>query len=192
MKKATAIDKSLVVNLLTASFGENQSVNYIIRQNDKRSKHIRALMDYSFEVCSLFGEVWLSDDRKACALVLYPQQKRTTFKIILLDLGLIFRAIGIRGIQKTLNREAKIKELQPKEKMAYLWFIGVDITDQHQGIGSQLLKEVVADATLKNLPVYLETSTDRNLPWYERFGFEIYNELKLSYTLFFLKREPDK
>lgn len=192
MKKAIANHKSLVVDLLTTSFAENQSVNYIIRQNDKRLKHIRALMDYSFEVCSLFGEVWLSNDHKACALVLYPQQKKTTFKVILLDIRLIFRAIGVSGIQKTLNREALVKELQPKEKMAYLWFIGVDTTAQHQGIGSKLLKEVIADATVKNLPIYLETSTVKNLPWYQRFGFEIYNKLELSYALFFLKREPDK
>jgi hypothetical protein len=192
MKKVTAIDKSVVVDLLTASFAENQSVNYIIRQNDKRSKHIRALMDYSFEICSLFGDVWLSEDRNACALVLYPQQKKTTFKVILLNIGLIFRAIGISGIQKTLDREARIKKLQPKEKMAYLWFIGVNIANQHQGIGTKLLKEIVADAALKKLAVYLETSTVKNLPWYERLGFKIYNELELGYTLFFLKREPDK
>ena len=192
MKQAAANDKSLVVDLLTASFAENQSVNYLIRQNDKRSKHIRALMDYAFEVCFLFGEVWLSDDRNACALVLYPQQKKTTLKVILLDIGLIFRALGVSGIQKTLDREARIKKLQPKEKMAYLWFIGVNVANQHKGIGTKLLKEVVADAALKNLPVYLETSTVKNLPWYERLGFKIYNELELGYTLFFLKREPDK
>ncbi|XHR95546.1 GNAT family N-acetyltransferase [Mucilaginibacter sp. UC70_90] len=192
MKKATANDKALVIDLLTASFDENQSVNYIIRQDSQRVKHIRALMDYSFEVCSLFGEVWLSDNHKACALVLYPQQKKTTLKTILLDIQLIFRAIGVNGIKNALNREAQIKQLQPKVEMAYVWFIGVNIKDQYQGIGTKLLKEVIAEAALKNQPVYLETSTVKNLPWYERLGFKIYNELAFGYTLFFLKREPVK
>lgn len=75
--------------------------------------------------------------------------------------------------------------------MVYLWFIGVDPDQQHRGIGSALLGEIIADASNRNLPVYLETSTRRNLPWYERFDFEVYDQLVLDYTLFFLKYIPD-
>lgn len=192
MVRAKQEDKELVVSILVKSFKENQSVNFIVRQDDIKLKRIHTLMDYSFEVCRLFGEVWLSDDRKACALTLFPHQKRTTFKSVWLDIRLIQHAIGIRGIQKTLNREVQIKKLQPKENMIYLWFIGVDPVNQDKGVGSNLLKEIIATSIDKNLPIYLETSTLKNIPWYEHFGFKIYNELELGYTLFFLKREPDK
>jgi ribosomal protein S18 acetylase RimI-like enzyme len=181
---------ALVVELLTRSFKDNQSVNYIIRQDGKSEQRIRALMDYSFKVCLMFGDVWLSADRKACALVLYPHQKKITFKSVWLDLKLIVKAIGISGIGKTLNREAEIKKLQPKEPMAYLWFIGVNPLDQHQGKGGKLLWEVITNAGKQGLPVYLETSTLRNLPWYEYFGFQIYGQLDLGYELYFLKRLP--
>ncbi len=40
-----------------------------------------------------------------------------------------------------------------------------------------------------NRPIYLATSTMKNLPWYKKSGFEVYNELDLGYNLFFLKRE---
>jgi len=192
MITATQDDKKLVKNILANSFKDNQSVNFIVRQDRIKLKRIHALMDYSFEVCHLFGKVWLSDDRKACALTLLPNQKRTTLQSIWLDVRLIFQAIGLGGIQKTLNREAAIKKLQSKEKMIYLWFIGVEPIHQNTGIGSNLLKEIVADANNKSLPVYLETSTIKNLPWYEHFGFKIYNKLELGYSLFFLKHEPDK
>jgi len=148
-------------------------------------------MDYSFEVCRLFGEIWLSDEKKACVLVLYPDLKHISLKSIWLDMKLIFQSIGLNNIPRVLNREAQVKKLQPKTKMAYLWFIGVDPLHQHQGIGSLLLEEIIANANSKNLPVYLETSTIENLPWYKSFGFEIYNKLELSHTLFFLKHEPD-
>ena len=192
MKTATINEKQIVVDLLTLSFMDNQSVNYIIRQDERKAKRIRALMDYSYEVCKEFGEVWLSDDAKACALVLYPQRKRTTIKSIWLDLKLIFQAIGLENIQKAFGRESKIKKQQPKINMMYLWFIGVDPEHQHLGIGSSLLKEVLEKAGNENLPTYLETSTLINLPWYEKYGFEIYNRLELGYTLFFLKHEPNK
>jgi GNAT superfamily N-acetyltransferase len=192
MKTATINEKQIVVDLLTLSFMDNQSVNYIIRQDERKTKRIRALMDYSYEVCKEFGEVWLSDDEKACALVLYPQSKRTTITSIWLDLKLIFQAIGLNNIQKALHRESKIKKQQPQINMMYIWFIGVDPQHQHLGIGSSILKEVLEKAENENLPTYLETSTLKNLPWYERYGFEIYNRLELGYTLFFLKHEPNK
>lgn len=185
-------DKALVVNLLSRAFDANQSVNYIIRQDAKRARNIRILMQYSFEVCSRFGDIWLSDDCKACALVLYPHLKRTTLTSLWLDLQLIFKAIDIRNIEKMLEREFMIKSRRPKEPMAYLWFIGVEPDEQRKGIGSWLLQQIFVEAGKKNLPVYLETSVQVNLPWYERFGFEVYNRLFLGYMLYFFKREPAK
>jgi GNAT superfamily N-acetyltransferase len=192
MKNADYKDNNLVIDILTKSFDTNQSVNYIAKQDGKRLKRIRALMDYSFEVCYMFGDVFLSDDRKACALILYPDKKKTTLKSILLDIKLIFSCIGVENIKKALVRESKIKQLQPKTTMYYLWFIGVDPEHQNEGIGSILLHEIINDSKNKQRPIYLETSTLKNLPWYKKYGFQIYNELELSYKLFFLKRELDK
>ena len=189
MKKANYYDKDLVVNILTKSFETNQSVNYIVKQDKKRIKRIRALMDYSFDVCYLFGDVFLSDNEKACALLLYPDKKSTTFKSILLDLKLVFSCIGIENIKKALARESKIKQLQPESIMSYLWFIGVYPQYQSQGIGNKLLNSIIEDSDKKQRPIYLETSTLKNLPWYKKFGFQIYNELDLTYKLFFLRKE---
>lgn len=174
MTKARIEDRHLIIDILSQAFLDNQSVNYIIRQDEKKLERIRALIGYSVEVCSLFGEVLLSLDKKACALILYPHLKRTTLKSILLDIQLIFRVIGLSGIGKVVKREALIKEKQPKEPMAYLWFIGVSPISQYTGIGSGLLREVLAEAERKGLPVYLETSTEKNLLWYEGFGFRVY------------------
>lgn len=182
-------DKSLIVDILTNSFDANLSVNYIVQQDKKRLKRIQALMDYSFEVCYGFGKVCLSDDRRACALILFPDQKRTSLKSILLDARLILSCVGIGNIMKAISRESKIKNLQPKELMYYLWFIGVDPGYQHTGTGTKLLNEIIEDSSRQKRPIFLETSTLKNIPWYKKFGFNTYNELDLGYKLFFLKRE---
>lgn len=189
MKKAAHKDKSLVVDILTKSFDTNQSVNYIVKQDEKREKRIQALMDYSFEVCTVFGDVFLSDDKKACALIVYPDKKKTTLKSILLDIKLIFQAVGLGNISKTLKREKLITTIQPKVPMSYLWFIGVDPLTQGRGIGSKMLQEIIDYSNSNNRPIYLETSTVKNLPWYEKFGFEVYNEKELTYHLYFFKRD---
>jgi len=186
MKRADYSDKTIVIEILSQSFYDNQSVNYII--NHQRNKNeIAALMEYSFEQCYLFGDVFLSDDQKACALILYPQKKHFSIKGVWLDIKLIFKAIGILKVLKALNRESAIKKLHPKIDMAYLWFIGVLPGWQHKGIGSKLLSDLIEVKSTENLPMFLETSTINNIPWYKKFGFEVYAELELGYKLYFLK-----
>lgn len=189
MKKAKYTDKALVVDILTKSFETNQSVNYIVKQDEKRIKRLSALMDYSFEVCIAFGDVFLSNDNKACALIVYPDKKKATLKSTLLDLKLIFQSVGFENISKTLKREKLISSIQPKIAMSYLWFIGVDPVAQNQGIGGKLLQEIIDYSNNNNRPIYLETSTVKNLPWYEKFGFEVYSEQDLTYHLYFFKRD---
>jgi ribosomal protein S18 acetylase RimI-like enzyme len=193
MTRANVKQKNLIVGMLVTTFKDNQSVNFIVRQDEKRLKRIAALMDYSFEMCYHFGDVWLTGRQDGCALTLYPHLKKFSLLAIWLDIKLIFQAIGITGIFKALKRERLIKKIQHKKPMAYLWFIGVEPSAQHTGRGSQLLEEIIELATKNELPVYLETSTLANLPWYKKFSFEIYNQLDMGYTLFFLKRNlPEK
>lgn len=188
MIEAGSNDKSLVIDILTKAFDNNKSANYIVKQDAKRIKRLEALMAYSFEMCFRFGKVYLSDDKKGCALILYPD-KKSTLNSVLLDVKLILRAIGVENIGKALKRESAIKAIQPKVPMYYLWFIGVDPSFKNQGIGAKLLTQVIKDSECEKRPVFLETSTLQNLPWYEKFGFETYNDLDLSYKLFFLKRD---
>jgi ribosomal protein S18 acetylase RimI-like enzyme len=192
MIKANNEDKKLIVDILTNSFESNQSVNFIVRQDAERVKRISALMDYSFELCFHFGDVWLSDNREACALILYPHLKKLSIRAVWLDIKLIFQAIGISGVLKALKRETQIKDVQPNIAKSYLWFIGVNPLAQHFGFGSQLLHEIIDRANFLKLPLYLETSNVANIPWYQSYGFEIYDELDLGYTLYFLKKRLDK
>ncbi len=189
MIRAELKDKNLIADILTKSFKDNKSVNYIVKQDDKREQRLRSLMEYSFDICYHFGDIFLTDDKKGCALVVLPDEKKTTVKSVLLDLKLIFSCIGLSNIGKAMSREGKIKKLQPKELLYYLWFIGVDPGEQHKGIGSSLLTEVINEAKSKQRTICLETSTLTNIPWYEKFGFKIYNELDFGYKLFFLKKE---
>lgn len=188
MMTAQYQDKELAVDILSKSFDDNKSVNYIVKQDDKRKERIRRLMEYSFEVCYSFGKVFLSDDREGCALIVLPDTKKTTPKSILWDLGLIVSCTGLANISKTMAREKKIKDLQPKGALYYLWFIGVAADHQNKGIGSVLLNEIMEDARRMKRTICLETSTQKNLPWYQKNGFTIYNELDLGYKLFLLKK----
>jgi GNAT superfamily N-acetyltransferase len=189
MITAKYTDKSLVVDILSHSFDDNQSVNYIVKQDKKRARRIENLMKYSFDMCFYFGTVFLSDDRKACALILWPDKKKSNFRSILMEIKLIFFCISLSNIKRVIDREARIKKIKPQELMYYLWFLGVDPKEQNKGIGGGLMKDIVKKSIMDLRPIYLETSTLKNIPWYQKFGFKIYNQLDLGYQLFFMKKE---
>jgi len=190
MVKANANDKQTVVSILSKSFNENRSVNYVLRRDSSRESRLKKLMEYSFDYCSNFGEVFLSEDRKACALIVLPDKRKTNFKSIYLDLKLALTCVGLANLGKVMKRESKIKSLHPKTPMYYLWFIGVDPDVQNKGLGSKLLKQLIERGKELSRPIYLETSTPKNLPWYEKFGFSVYNVLDdFGYRLFCLKAE---
>ena len=189
MLKAENEDKDWITETLTKSFIDNKSVNYIVKQDARREKRLKALMDYSFEMCRFFGEVYVSDDKKACALLLFPDHKKTTFRTLLLDTQLAFSAIGVSNISKVMRREAIINKQHPKGPLYYLWFIGVMPSEQGRGIGSKLLQEIISESVSQKRTICLETSTLKNVPWYKKKGFTVYNELDFGYPLIFKKKD---
>lgn len=185
MIKGTREDKSLVIDILSKAFDKNNSVNFVVKQDAKRMNRICALMDYSFEVCYRFGDIFLSDDKKACALILYPDKQKATIR---LDLKLVFNCIGLSRAKKVLDRNAKIKSCYPTKELAYLWFIGVDPEQQGKGLGTVFLKEVIAFTNEMKRPMYLETSMLQNLPFYKNLGFEVYQELNFGHQLYLMRK----
>ena len=88
MIRAAYTDKDLIIDILTQSFKNNKSVNYVVKQDKNRLKRIRVLMEYSFNLCWEFGEIYLTEDRNGVALILFPYLKKTTVKSIGWDLKL--------------------------------------------------------------------------------------------------------
>jgi ribosomal protein S18 acetylase RimI-like enzyme len=77
----------------------------------------------------------------------------------------------------------------------YLLLLGVDPSRQGQGIGACLMEPVLARADAEGLPCYLESFNARNLPFYERHGFQVVVEDDLPNGgphFWTMKREPSK
>lgn len=189
MTKVDHCDKNRIIDILTQSFLDNKSVNYVIKQDSRRNQRIQALMDYSCNLCSEFGKVYVNESNKAVALVMYPDKKKASIKTVLWDLEFICKSTGVGNIKKALHREAKIKKEHPHIPFTYLWFIGTESSEQGKGIGTALMSQIISESEKLNRPIYLETSTDRNIPWYQKFGFQIYRELDFGYKLYCMKRE---
>lgn len=189
MKRAENSDRDAIIHILVDSFRDNKSVQYIIHPHDKKELRLKRLMEYAYDVCKLFGDVFITDDKSGCALIVKPDKKKISLKSMLLDAKFVIHCLGLSNAKKAMNREAKIKAHHPDGLLYYLWFIGVDPGKQSQGIGSSLLKEVISEGRKDNRIICMETSTLKNISWYQSFGFTIYQKLDFGYELFCLKKE---
>jgi GNAT superfamily N-acetyltransferase len=189
MRTATSNDKTLILDILCASFDSNISVNAIIPQDARRASRIRALMDYAFEQCHTSGKIFINHSHDGCALVLHSWQEVTDIRSIWQSLLCTFRGPGISMLPSLLKRQKKIKEKYPFENYVYLWFIGVMPSQQNQHKGAALLNAVIDHAATVKRPILLETSIQRNVSWYQKSGFDLYQTIEVPHELYLLKKE---
>jgi ribosomal protein S18 acetylase RimI-like enzyme len=61
----------------------------------------------------------------------------------------------------------------------YLMILGVDPRHQGQRVGSMLIQSMLAHADAQQLRCYLETAKPRNVPFYQKHGFEVVEEAEI-------------
>lgn len=182
-------EKQFVLDIITEAFDKNKSANYVIKQDKKRVQRLRSLIGYSYNICKRYGKIYVNENEKAVCLVNYPHYKKNLFFSIGQDLKLILNAIGVKKLPLVLKRESVIKGNHPKEPFCHLWYIAVHSSAQGNGNGTRLLQTVIEEHDSKNLPIYLETSMDENVPWYEKNGFEVYKENRdFGFTTYMIRR----
>jgi ribosomal protein S18 acetylase RimI-like enzyme len=83
-------------------------------------------------------------------------------------LGPVFKPIE-------LDRKANMKG----GPFIYLPALGVASEFQGQGLGGRLLGALIAESEQAGIPLYLETESESNVRWYEKFGFESVKRINL-------------
>ncbi|HEY0817127.1 MAG TPA: GNAT family N-acetyltransferase [Rhizobacter sp.] len=79
-----------------------------------------------------------------------------------------------------LSTFEKMGQWHPQEPHWYLAMIGADPKVQGTGIGSQLMRTALARCDSQGALAYLETANPRNVPLYQRFGFEVIGEIQVG------------
>jgi ribosomal protein S18 acetylase RimI-like enzyme len=72
---------------------------------------------------------------------------------------------------------ALMDSFHPDEPHWYLSMIGVDPARQGRGLGSALLRHTLAIIDAEGSLAYLESSNPKNVPLYERHGFEVLGQI---------------
>ena len=100
-----------------------------------------------------------------------------------------------RRLFRALRTQMQIEHLHAGQSPPhwYLGYLGTRRDRQGQGLGTQMLQEILPGLDTDGVPAYLESSNERNLPLYERNGFRVVGELQAlghGPTIWRMWREP--
>ena len=88
---------------------------------------------------------------------------------------------------------AQTESQHPEEPHWYLAVIGSDTSVRGKGYGQALMQSRLDRVDAEHAPAYLESSKADNVPYYQRFGFEVSGEIVLPNggpTLWTMWRKP--
>jgi ribosomal protein S18 acetylase RimI-like enzyme len=86
------------------------------------------------------------------------------------------RSTGVRRLPAVLRGLIRLERAHPGEPHGTLLTLGVEPARQSTGRGSAMLRALAARSAA---PLYLETSSPRNVALYERHGYAVLRELSL-------------
>jgi ribosomal protein S18 acetylase RimI-like enzyme len=185
-------DKTQIINVLCVAFKNDPQINYILGDTQNKEKRLRRLMSYSFEYSMLNGDVKLSEDKKSVALWKDKSSHRMSFRMLIENILFLFE-FGFKQIKIIEEMEKMIEaNYLTNDDIYYLWTIGTLPETQGKGYASALIDAGIEKAKTQGKIVYLETSTQMNLIYYQNRGFEWYHQMDLNSsiptTIYFLKQ----
>ena len=194
MRNATFSDKSQVVKILTESFHSNPHLNYIIKSGKRKRRRLAILAEYIFYIGFRRNSIYLSDNEQGAAIVIQKELLRFTFYEYWLQLLLIFRVFGLSRVYSIYKLESLIKKTRPQNlDYLYFWFFGVSKLGKGTNAARELKESIFNQSRKMHLPIFMETSVERNKKIYHRYGAKSYKKLTTKIqdlTIWFMYRLP--
>jgi GNAT superfamily N-acetyltransferase len=193
VRVATDADVPALADMLVRAFDDDPVANFMFAGHRRRQRGLRAFfLSQLRRMYMPCGHVYTTAERDAAALWGPPDMHRNGLKE-LFQLLPVAPYLASERTHRALQLLFEVDALHPKEPHWYLATLGTDPPAQGTGRGSALMTSMMARADQSGVPAYLESSKEKNVPFYARFGFEVVEELKskpANPTIWRMWREP--
>ncbi len=174
--------------VLGRAFQDDGMFIYVFPDVKARARHVPVIMKSGIRYGFTYGQVTVTQGAVHGAAVTAvhgrPGAQRPkpgrTYKFRQLITRLKYGRESWRRYQLA---SAAIRELHVRNISGphwYLLLLGVSPPKQGTGLGGILLKELLDRADRDNLPVYLDTFKRDNLSFYQKYGFEVKQQLSID------------
>ncbi len=179
--KADLLDRA--VNTLTRAFDADPMFRWIFPDPQERARSLRLLNRVPLRFGLRYGRVTHCHDGMAVAIWVPPGRSVSLVGMARSGMLSVPLRIGLRPFGRFAGANEVMGKLHAKhvpDPHWYLLIVGVDPELQGRGVGSALVQEGLSEADASNSSCYLETSEERNIPFYERYGFTVLAQASLG------------
>jgi ribosomal protein S18 acetylase RimI-like enzyme len=191
VRLATLDDVPALVPVLARAFAADPFVSWLVRTDAHRDNGFARFFELALRHLTIpFGEVYTNDECSGAAAWTPPGKWHIG---LARQLRFVRHFAAISGWSRLVEVQlatAPLLKAHPRVPHHYLFVLGVDPEAQAKGIGRELLAPMLAICDRDNVPAYLETAAERNLGYYESFGFTVTGEhvIKAGPTIWFMSR----
>jgi len=188
IRKASQEDIPLVVDALADAFQEDPIMKWV----SPKTSYPGFAFALTVPSCLAHQYTYVAEDGSGAASWLPPGTAlESPISVGAIAKGLL--EFGPRSLLRAVSMLSTIEKHHPQEPHYYLFTIGTRRTARGLGVGSALMREVLAKCDAEQMPAYLESSNRENVPYYRRHGFEVQDELQIGKdgpTMWLMWRSP--
>ncbi len=177
---------------LRRAFFDDPVTEYLFPDEGRRGGRLEKY--FSFEMRTLFlrrGESWTTDSLDAAAFWVPSRQSPPSLGDALRQLPAAWM-FG-RHLSRGYRLVQLLESRRPRSPHLYLATIGTDPAVQNKGYGSALMRVVLDQCDADGMPSYVESSTESNVAFYHRHGYELVGDVvvpEADVKLWLMWREP--
>jgi ribosomal protein S18 acetylase RimI-like enzyme len=186
-------DLGATVATLARAFDDDPVMVWIFPDEQLRRRRLPAFFASSLRATRTGAEVAVLERRVLGAAVWLPPGawRPPLWRQLVALPGVALRLGSRMGVASTTY--GALLRVHPDRPHWYLSGIGTDPPAQGSGIGSELMRSRLVRCDADRMPAYLESSNERNVPFYEHHGFRVIGELSVpggGPTLWLMWRDP--
>jgi GNAT superfamily N-acetyltransferase len=190
-RRATTADLPAIGRSLARAFADDPVWRWLVPNDRRWVRGVPWVFRYTAREHLADDDVWVTPAVSAAAIWAPPGHRPSPIREALVApaMATVFRTRSLAG----MRLEAAMRAGRPPEPHWYLAVLGTDPTHQGRGHGSAVLRPVLERCDADGIGAYLESSKASNIPFYERHGFRVLDELRpidAMPPLFRMWREP--
>lgn len=167
VRQATAADTETICEALARAFHDDPVASFCLPSERRRPRQLARF--YEGRLGTLLSDelVFCDDEGHGAALWAAPDRWHVPMRELLAN------PAYNRHTPFALWGFNRLDRVHPRRPHFYLSILGVAPEAQGRGLGSQLLRPMLDRCDHEGVGAYLESSKERNVPFYERHGFRV-------------------
>ncbi len=169
IRKASAAERSQVVDVVTAAFAEDPAWAFLFA--DEYARLAPQFAGTLFDLRIYWGTVWVSDDLATVAMWDGPSAGNEPQQLAKEIWGRYVATAGEPAHERLIAYKEALAVASPPDPYWYLGVLATSPSRQREGLASAVLAPALERADADGVPCCLETSRQTNRLFYERRGF---------------------